>query len=114
MSVTCPLTIVDRDQSVLVIDAHGRILVGIPYGENGLDLSLARQMAKRTARGLTRSQLPKRETPQQMRADYRAAIKRCVHELHREAARMNDPHARQLLNGAGRHIGVRFKPFNRP
>ena len=40
---------------------------------------------------------------------YRNAARRAVELVHEEAAKMNDPHARQLLNGMAFSLGVEMK-----
>lgn len=44
----------------------------------------------------------------------RNGVKACVEWLHEEAGKMNDPHARALLNTAAWHMGVQFKSSEAP
>lgn len=45
----------------------------------------------------------------QFRQGRRNGVKGCVEWLHAEAARMNDPHARAVLNSAALHMGTELK-----
>jgi hypothetical protein len=45
----------------------------------------------------------------QYRQGYRRASKDAVDWLHREAAEMNDPHAKRILDAAAFHLGIALK-----
>lgn len=49
------------------------------------------------------------QTDDRVEAVRRNTVKKCIAWLHAEAARMNDPHARSVLNNAAFHMGVQFK-----
>lgn len=53
-------------------------------------------------------------SPRTASADYYRGIRAAVTWLHEEATRMNDPHARAVLNSAAFHLGVRKPEFVAP
>lgn len=49
--------------------------------------------------------------PEGERRQFNRGVKAAIQWLHEEAARMNDPHARAILNSAAFHLGVRKPDF---
>lgn len=50
-------------------------------------------------------------SPRTPSADFQAGVRAAITWLHEEAKRMNDPHARQVLNDAAFHLGVHKPVF---